>query len=370
MVVVGGGLVGLAVAWRAARRGMLVTVCDPEPGRAASWAAAGMLAPVTECAPGEEALTALGLASLRRWASFAAELAEDSVVDIGLRTEGTLAVAFDDDDRRALGELVRLHRSLGLDSDWLSRRECRQREPLLTPQVCGGVLARGDHSVDTRCLVGALSEAASRRGVGWEHQQVPRVVVQSGTATGVELADGRRLAAGQVVVAAGPWSGRLDGLPPDALPPVRPVKGEILRLRGHPGAPVVTGTVRARVHRWPVYLVPRRSGELVVGASMEEAGFDIGVRAGAVFELLRAAVTMVPAVGELELVEAIARLRPGTPDNGPILGPTTVAGLLLATGHHRNGVLLTPVTADALESCLLGQPVTGPAGAFTRARFS
>lgn len=370
VVVVGGGVIGQAIAWRVARRGQSVTVCDPDPGRAASWAAAGMLAPVTEHNPGEAALTELGLASLRRWPSFADELAEDGGVDVGLRTEGTLSVAFDEDDRRALTEVVAWQRTLGLDSDWLTSRECRELEPFLSPRVTGGALARGDHQVDNRAVLAALEAAGRRHGVALERQEVYRVLVDADRASGVELADGTRMSAGTVVVAAGPWSGQLGGLPLEARPPVRPVHGAILRLRADPSAPVVGRTVRAGVQGWHVYLVPRTSGELVVGASMEEAGFDTRVRAGAVADLLRAAVAVLPAVGELELAETIARLRPGSPDNGPILGRTPVEGLVLATGHHRNGILLTPVTADALDAVLRGEPLPGPAAAFALERFA
>lgn len=370
VVVVGGGAIGLAIAWRAARRGLSVTVFDPEPAKAASWAAAGMLAPVSERMPGEEMLTELGLASLRRWPSFAADLSADGGGDVGLRTEGTLSVAFDEDDRRELAETVKRQRDLGLDTNWLSSRECRELEPYLSSRTTGGALAAGDHQVDNRALVAGLLTAGARRGVRVERHAVRRVVVAEGRAAGVQHAGGRVHAAGSVVVAAGPWSAGLAGLPPEARPPVRPVKGEILRLRMDPSAPVLTRTLRARVQGSPVYLVPRHSGELVVGASAEEAGFDTRVRAGAIADLLRSAVTVLPAVAELELVEAIARLRPGSPDNGPFIGPTPLPGLLLATGHYRNGILLAPVTADALEAALCGDPVTGPVSAFGLERLS
>jgi glycine oxidase len=369
VAVVGGGVIGLSVAWKIACAGLRTRVFDPDPCRGASWAAAGMLAPVTEHTPGEEALLELGQASLDRWPTFAAELEADADAEVGLRDEGTLVVGFDDDDRRVLGETAGVHRRLGLQSEWLTRRQCRELEPTLAPRVTGGLLASGDRSVDNRALLGALHRAAERRGVAFDERAVGRVARRADRARGVELVDGERFDAGAVVVAAGAWSGSLDGLAPGADPPVRPVKGEILRLRGRADEPVARATIRATVQGWGAYLVPRRSGELVLGATMQEAGFDVGVRAGAVFELLRAATTVVPAVGELELVEALARSRPTTPDNGPVIGPTPVEGLHLATGHHRNGILLAPITADAIESALLGQPLTPVVRCYSGDRF-
>jgi len=369
VVVVGGGVIGLAVSWRLAADGARVTVCDPEPGRGASWAAAGMLAPITEASRAEAPLTRLGMASARRWPEFARAVHDDSDLDVGFRDEGTLAVAYDDDDRRAFDELHAVHLALGLPSDRVGAREARRLEPLLSPRIRGGLWVAGDRQVDNRALVAALLAAGSRRGVRLEGTRVARLCVEAGRCRGVALADGRALGAGQVVLAAGSWSGLIDGLPDDARPPVRPVKGEILRLRGAADDPVLAHTVRAKVQGRDVYLVPRRGGELVVGATVEEAGYDTRVRAGGVLDLLQAAVTVLPAVAELELDEVIARLRPASPDNAPILGPTPVAGLVLATGHHRNGVLLTPVTVDAVSELLNHGALPEVAAPFTLARF-
>lgn len=370
VVVVGGGVIGLSVAWRAAAAGMKVTVCDPTPGAGASWAAAGMLAPVTEARPDEAALAEFGLASIRRWSEFASELSEESGVDPGLRREGTLQVAFDADDRRALEELLAVHRSLGLDSEWATTSRCRQLEPLLTPRVRGGIEVRGDWQVDSRAVVTGLVRAVRRRGGELREMAVRRLCHGPGGVTGVELDDGATLSATVVVVAAGAYSAVLDGLPPEACPPVRPVKGEILRLRADPAHPVLTRTVRGGVRGHPVYLVPRSHGEVVVGATMEEAGFDTTVRAGAVHELLRAAIDLVPAAAELPLVESLARLRPATPDNAPVLGTTPVPGVVMATGHHRNGMLLAPLTADALLAVIEGGPLPAVAAPFSLERFS
>lgn len=366
VVVVGGGVIGLAVAWRAAQQGWAVTVCDPAPGTGASWAAAGMLAPVAEARPEEAPLTSLALASLRRWPGFAAELEDETGLEVGLRSEGTMSVAFDADDQQVLGELVVMQRSLGLEAEWLDRTTCRQLEPGLHPSISGGAIAPGDHQVDNRALLAALLVAAERRRVRLCRQAVRTLDTAGGRMLAVTCDDGTRFTASRFVLAAGCHSALLPGLP--ALP-VRPVKGQILRLRGDPASPVIARTVRAVVHGRPVYLVPRRGGEVVVGASMEERGFDTTVTAGVVRDLLEAAVAVVPDVAELELTEMTARLRPGTPDNGPLLGTTMLEGLLLATGHYRHGILLAPVTADALTDALACRRLPEEAAPFAPGRF-
>jgi glycine oxidase len=357
-VVVGGGVIGLAIAWRAARAGVQVTLVDPGPGGAAvegaaTQAAAGMLAPVTEAQYGEQPLVRLGLAAARRYPEFVGELEQEAGAPVGYRACGTLAVAFDGDDLAALSDLHAYHQTLGLRSTVLRGRECRRLEPLLAPEARGGLLVEDDHQVDNRMLADALLRAATRAGVRVRRERAEQVLVRDGRVAGVLLADGDRLAAGAVVLAAGCWSGRIGGLPDWALPPVRPVKGQILRLRVPPAyAPLLSRTVRGLVRGGHVYLVPREHGELVVGATMEELGFDTQVTAGGAYELLRDARTLVPAITELPWVECRAGLRPGSPDNAPLIGASELAGLVVATGHHRNGILLTPVTADAIAHLL------------------
>ncbi|PRY47707.1 glycine oxidase [Geodermatophilus tzadiensis] len=364
VAVAGGGLVGLAVAWRAARRGLSVTVVDDAPGAGASAAAAGMLAPVTEAGYGEQPLLRLGLASLERWPSFAAELEAASGRPVGLRTVGTLVVGFDDDDVRELDALHAFQLELGLAAERLTPRAARRREPSLTPRVRGGLLVSGDHSVDGRAVHAALLAAAAAEGVELVRDRVAEVVVDGGRAAGLRLAGGTAVPAGQVVLALGARSGQLPGVPPL---PVRPVKGQVLRLGGADG--LLEGTVRALVRGRPVYLVPHGHDGLVVGATVEDRGFDPTVTAGGVHDLLHDAIDVVPGITELELVETLARWRPGTPDNAPLLGPASLPGLVLATGHHRNGVLLTPVTADAVADLLAGGALPPVAAPFTADRF-
>jgi glycine oxidase len=370
VLVVGAGVIGMAVAWKAASEGLSVVVADPDPGRAASWAAAGMLAPVTEASLVEAPATALRLASVRMWPEFAAQLRDETGVDVGFRDEGTLAIAFDEDDHRHLEELARVHRLLELESEWLGARECRALEPSLSPRIRGGLRVSGDWQVDNRALVTALIAAMTARGIDLRRCGVRALTGTEDEITGGQLEDGSVVTSDAVVVAAGPWSPAITGLPDAARPPVRPVKGDILRVLGSAEEPVLTRAIRAGVRGKDVYLVPRRNGEVVIGASVEEAGFSTAVRAGAVFELLQAAVAVVPEVAEMELVESIARLRPASPDNLPILGATSVRGLVLATGHHRNGVLLTPVTAEAVTAVLCGRELPAVAAPFTLDRFT
>lgn len=366
VLVVGGGVIGLAIAWRGALAGLTVAVVDAAPGGGASWAAAGMLAPVTEVHYGEEALLRLNLAAARRWPGFAGELEDAAGSQVGYRRSGTLTVARDGDDLAAVEELLRFQAELGLEVERLRSRECRQAEPGLAPSVRGGVLAAGDHQVDNRALVRCLLTAAGRAGVEVRRARVAALVTRGDRASGVELEDGGVLEAGTVVLAAGCWSGSLRGVPPQALPPVRPVKGQLLHLRGPQEAPLCRHNVRGL----DVYVVPRADGRVVVGATVEDQGFDTTVTAGAVYELLRDAVELLPDVSELELTETVAGLRPGSPDNAPLLGPSGLDGLVVATGHYRNGILLAPVTADAIAGLLADGRVPELVAPFSPGRFS
>jgi glycine oxidase len=371
VLVIGGGIIGLVTAWRAAQRGFATAVVDPEPGGGAAQVAAGMLAAVTELHYGEQTLLGLNLASARRYPQFAAELTELTGHDLGYRRCGTLAVALDADDRAHLRELHALQRESGLESEWLSGRECRRLEPMLAPGVRGGLRVDGDHQIDPRRLVKALLTACEQAGVVFHRAWAERLNLVRDRAAGITATDGTEWGAGQVVLAAGSLSGRLAGVPDDVLPPVRPVKGQVLRLTvPQRYAPFLNRTVRAVVRGSHVYLVPRENGELVIGATSEELGWDTTVTAGGVYELLRDAHELVPGITELPLTETRAGLRPGSPDNAPLLGPTELPGLLLATGHYRNGVLLTPVTGDAMADVLTTGELPDEVRPFTPKRFA
>lgn len=364
VVIAGGGLIGLGIAWRCAQRGLSVTVVDGAPGTGASYAAAGMLAPVAEAGYGEEQLLELCRASLACFPGFAAELERGSGIDVGLRTVGTCVVGFDADDMAALDVLHSFQRELGLSAERVTARDARRREPALTPRLRGALHMAGDHSVDARALHAALRTVAEAAGVRMVRSKASALWVRHGHAVGLELAQGARVAAHTVVLALGAHSATLPGVPPL---PLRPVKGQILRLRGASG--LLEGTVRALVRGRQVYLVPYAGDHLVVGATVEEKGFDDTVTAGGVHDLLRDAIEVVPGVTELELVETLARPRPGTPDNAPVLGASTMPGLVLACGHYRNGVLLTPVTADAIAALVATGALPELAMPFTIDRF-
>ena len=371
VVVAGGGVIGTAIAWRAAAAGLDVVLVDPDEGDAASLVAAGMLAPASEALFGEGALLRLNLLAVRRFGSFAAELEQAAGHQVGLRREGTLAVAYDPGDYAALIRLTAFRRSAGLEAEELDSRACRQLEPFLAPDVHGGVLFADDWSVDNRRYAAVLREAARAAKVRYIRDRVREVRLSDGQARGVQLAGGGDVDAAHVVVAAGCWSGAVSGLPDALRTVVRPVKGQLLRLRHPVGVPPVIGhTIRAIVRGTDVYLVPRADGELIVGATQEERGPDQTVTAGAVHDLLHDAMSVLPVTSELILAETCAGLRPGTPDNGPVVGRCGPDGLLVATGHYRNGILMSPVTADAAVALLASQPPAPEWEPFTPQRFT
>ncbi|HXQ19993.1 MAG TPA: glycine oxidase ThiO [Acidimicrobiales bacterium] len=356
-VFVGGGVIGLSAAWAAAKAGLSVRLFDPAPGRGASWAAAGMLAPVSEAAYGEEDLVALLVAGAAAWAPFAAELTAVTGQDFDYRQCGTVTVALDASDRAAVDELAVFRRSIGLEANPLSASAARQLVPALAPGIRGGAIVPGDHQVNNRRLVGALADACASAGVEMVPARVDALLRSAaGAACGVEAA-GVRTDAGSVVLCMGWETSALPGVPAGILPAVRPVKGHVLRLRDRPGRPLLDRTVRGLVRGDSCYLVPRRDGTLVVGATVEERGEDRSVQAGAVHTLLDRARALVPGIDELELEECVTGLRPGSPDNAPFIGWTEVARLAVAAGHYRNGILLAPITAQALGELLADRPL-------------
>jgi glycine oxidase len=346
VAVVGAGVIGTSVAWRAAESGHRVTLIDPEPQAAASWVAGGMLAPVTEAWPGEENVLELGVESLLRWPGFADRLRAAAGQDPGLSTKGTVVLGADSADRSVLDTLHGYLAELGRSAELLTGRELRRLEPAIGPRIRSGLSVPGDLAVDNRRLLTALFAACEARGV--------RVLRAQAHAIGdgvVSLADGSSVSAETVVLAAGAWSGRLH---PALAHAVRPVKGEVLRLRARPGSqPPPALTVRGLVEGRPVYLVPREDGELVLGATQYEAGFDTAPVAGGVRDLLADGERLVPAIADYTLTEVGAGLRAGSTDNLPFLG-WLEPGVLAATGHHRNGLLLAPITADAVLAALDG----------------
>ncbi|MFE6487230.1 glycine oxidase ThiO [Streptomyces sp. NPDC057757] len=351
VVIVGGGVIGLATAWRALAGGLDVTVVDPEPASKASYASAGMLPPANEQLYDDEPLRRLYLASRDRYPSFVAELEEASGRSAGYRRDGVLDVALDDAGVAGLDHAHRFHQAHGIRTETLTAEECLAYEPRLAPTVRGGLFAPDDGAIDPRRLTAALLTAIERLGGTLVADRATDLLVES-RATGVRLAGGGTVTGDRTVLAAGCWTHLLGGLPPGVVPEVRPVKGQILRLRS--AEPFLTRTTRGLVRGSAVYLVPRPDGELVVGATYEELGYDTTVTAGGLAELLDKARAVLPEVTGLAFAEVTAALRPGSPDDRPLIGATSVPDLLLATGHFRIGVQLCAVTADALAAVLAG----------------
>ncbi|MEW9870209.1 glycine oxidase ThiO [Arthrobacter sp. HS15c] len=399
VAVIGGGVIGHGIAREARRSGRSVVVIDDAPGSGASWAAAGMLAPVSELHYQEEDLLELMLESSGQWPAFAADLARDAPADAGYLATPTLAIGADAADRRALMDLRAVQQAHGLDVEPLTVREARSREPLLSPAISCALDIPADHQVDPRKLVACLRQALashckdSRSAVTGAldgfivADRASSLVWEDGRVTGARLAGGGLVTAGETVVANGLHAASLGALPAGLRLPLRPVHGDILRLRVPEHLrPLVTATVRGMVRGVPVYIVPRRDGTVVIGATQREdalaasgqqhGGGAAGVSAGGVYQLLRDAQVLVPAVAELELLESTARARPATPDNAPLLGrvhfPESgghVAGLIVATGFFRHGVLLTPAAATICRDLMDGR--TDPRWLpFSPARFS
>jgi glycine oxidase len=375
VIVVGAGVIGTAIAWRAALAGHAVIIVDPggddpRTDDKASLVAAGMLGPVGESVFGEQDLLNLNLHAVDRFPSFNAELERAAGRPTGLRTEGTLSVAYDNGDLAALDRLTEFRHSIGLVAERLDARECRRREPFLAPSTRGGVFAAGDLSVDNRRYLAALRSAAATAGVRTVRAAAAQVGGGHVTLSGGGVLGGpAELTAAHVVVAAGHATRDIDGVPETVRAAIRPVKGQILRLRHPTGMPhILTRTIRAIVQGHDLYLVPRADGELVVGATQEERA-DRDVTAGAVHDLLRDATTAVPAASELIFAEAVAGLRPGTSDNGPVLGPVGDGRLIIAAGHYRNGIMLSAVTADAVAALLDGKDAHAAWAPFRPGRF-
>ncbi len=355
VIIVGGGIIGLGIGWQLAKAGCTVSIYErDQAGRAASWAAAGMLAPHAEVHFEERALLKLGVQSCRMYPEWVAELEADSQTSVGYRAEGTLIVGVDRDDARELEHLYESQQLLDLKVEWITGTEAREMEPLLSPKITAAIWSRDDHQVDNRAMVDALIQAyRNTNGILHENTPVDRIEVVNGKAEGIWV-KGNLEEADIIVLAAGCWSGDIDGLPKTVQPPVRPVKGQMLALQMEEGI-VLQKVIRAPRAKYPtdVYLVPKDDGRLVIGATNEEMDFDTRLTAGGLFELLRGTWEAVPGIYDLPVLETWTGLRPGSRDNAPILGKTSVENLIMATGHYRNGILLTPVTAREIASLIL-----------------
>ena len=348
IVIVGAGLIGCGIAYELAKRGASVTVYDRgEPARAASWAGAGMLAPFSEEVV-DPALHALCATSLRAYPAYVEELRERTGVDAQLRSEGTLHVAFDEVSARALDARCEAMRRNGAEATVLDRDAVLAREPMLGGNVRGAVHVANEAHVDNRRLGRALVAACTDAGVRFERTEGVALEADARRIRGIRTEHGF-LATGTVVNAAGAWAGQLEGIPASARIAVRPVAGEMLALA------VPKGFTRGLVWSQHVYLVPRDDGRLLIGATSLERDFDVRVTAAGIASLLAVALRIAPVLGTFALVETWAGLRPASHDGRPYLGATSIDGYVVAAGHYRNGILLTPITAQAVAAVIAGE---------------
>jgi glycine oxidase len=341
-----------------------VVVVDDNPGRGASWAAAGLLAPITEAHYGEEVLLRLNVESAAMYPVFVDELTEETGQATGYARCGTLLVARDSDEVVALEDVFAYQQRLGLTARKVRASECRSIEPALSPGIRGGIVVESDHQIDNRALVGALQAACERHGVTIEDAVVTAVNVSGDRADGVTLSSGERVIAGAVVIAAGSRSAEIDGVPAPEFP-LRPVKGQLLHLKASEASAIVTHNVRG----FDCYVLDRGDGRVVLGGTVEERGYDDRITVAAVHDLLRDGYELLPGLYDYELAEIAVGFRPGTPDNAPILGETSVAGLVAATGHYRNGFLLAPVTATSIEQLIADGTTDERIAPFAPSRF-
>jgi len=375
IVIIGGGVIGLSAALAAIEFGHHVTVIDPlienhALGAGASWMAGGMLAPVTEAWFGEEARLALDITALKAWPAFADKVSQISGRKLAINTAGTIQIALDIDDARDLERVRTFQNSMGLKAEALSRDQLLELEPLLSPRVVAGSLISTDLSVDNRAFVETLKLACKKSGVRFIPSRVVGMTKANDHMIGIESSAGY-YECDEVVIAAGAWSSEFlkmintDG----SMPAIRPIRGEILRLKSD--IPALRHTLRAQVHGFQVYLVPRENGEVVVGATQLERGFDVRPTAGGVYELLRDACELLPYVKEMEFLEVGVGLRPGSPDNAPIIDHVPgINNVILATGHYRNGILLSSIAGDVIAALINRSQLPGDAHLVSLGRFT
>ena len=372
IVIVGGGVSGLAIGWRLAQAGESVTVFERnKAGMESTWAAAGMLAPQIEAEYGEEMLLPLAMASHKLWPDFAKELIAETGIPIDYREEGTIQVSLDRDEQEQLdNRFIFLSRNQ-LEIEKLSAYEVRRLEPHISRAVTGGIYSPQDHQVDNRALAVALKIAFEKAGgILREQCSVEEIVIDKDCVTGI-VVNGGKIKVDHVVVAAGAWSRNIPGIPDVLRPPVRPLKGQMLALEMPASAPLIThviwGPGNSIVSN--VYLAPKSDGRLIVGATVEEMGFDKRMTGGGLLEILRAAWEVLPGIYDLPVIDSWSGLRPASRDDAPILGSSGIAGLTYATGHHRNGILLSPITASEISSYIIEGKKSDLINSFSVGRF-
>lgn len=365
VVIVGAGVIGLSIGWKLCKAGVNTLILERNrAGQEASWASAGMLAPQCELGFEEEALYKLSRESLSRWPAFTKELEANSNASIDYRTEGILQVADDRDAAEALQRQYAFQKEQGLDVQWLTGAEAREIEPFLAPRLPAAVFSKSDHQVDNRLLTTALLAAFENAGGKIEEHTAVKSIDINAAVPEVVTESGERISADQVILAAGAWSRKVEGLTPVSLPPVRPVKGQMIQLQMQ--LPFdLQHVIRGR----DAYLAPKSNGRLLLGATMEERGFDKSVTAGGLYDLLDAGWKMVPGIYDLEVTDTWAGLRPASRDNEPLLGQSSIPNVIFATGHYRNGIVLVPITAEEIARLILKKETSEWLVPFSPLRF-
>ncbi len=364
-VVIGAGLVGSAIALRLAQEGLQVALLEQSaPGREASWAGAGMLSPAPD-SPAAIPLVPFGRASLNLYAQFVGEIEEISGRQTGYRSEGAIELLFSADAERELSTLIALHHALGLPTEPLPLDEAAKIEPALTRRAHAAAYFPYEACIDNRALIGALLAAAEISGVKlFPNMHVSQILIEHGRCMGAQAQDGTTFKAQNVVIAAGAFSGLLKGIVPPLA--TRPIRGQMVAFNSH------EKTIRHVIRCDRGYLVPRDSAlpqRLVTGSTLEDAGFDKRVTAGGIEKILSTAQELVPQLSNAEIAETWSGLRPDTPDHLPLLGPAGVDGLTIATGHYRNGILLTPITAKLVREWIVEKCVSMDWEIFDPLRF-
>ncbi len=362
VAIIGAGIIGSSIAWELAQQKLRVCVFDRhEPGHEASWAAAGILSPAPENTAGIS-MVPLGRASLGAYPQFVERIEEASNQSVGFRCKGTLQAFFARDAARELSTIIALHHGLGLAAEPLRVDEALELEPGLSDEVRAAALRPDEASVDNRLLTSAVVLAAERAGAQFRGGiEVTSLIRERNRCTG--LIGGRnRIAAGTVILAAGCYSNGIQGAEPYA--PVNPARGQMIALRSpHVKIDRVLWSER-------VYVVPRDDGRLVAGSTVEYVGFQKGVTAGGLESILNAALEIVPSLRDAVIEETWSGLRPDSPDHLPIIGPTDIDGLLVATGHFRSGILLAPITARLIREWITERNVSVPWESFSPLRFT
>jgi glycine oxidase len=361
VAIAGGGVIGAAIALDLSRAGMCVGLFDrQQPGQESSWASAGILSPAPEN-PATVAMVPLGKASLSLYPEFIAQVEEISGKSAGFRAKGTLEALFSHDTKAELSTIIALHHGLGLKAEPLRAEDARELEPALSEEVEAAVLRPDECSVDNRALTSAVLDAAQRSGAEIHSGNGAKAIWREGDRCRGLILQNEKVEAKWTIIAAGSFSAAIDGVATYA--PVRPAKGQMVALRAED---VDIVRVLWSEH---IYLVPRNDGRILAGATVEYVGFDKRTTAGGIEKILSAAIDLAPRLANARIEETWAGLRPDSPDHLPILGPADLEGLLMATGHFRSGILLTPITARLIREWITEQKVSLDWDRFSPLRF-